>query len=286
MRYSQSSQTVLVTFVLNCAKHKIPDRLTNLAGELTEQFQAIKGVCVNCNEKKGNRILGEEIICLSGESFIEEVLRTDRDEFPDILREGLTFRLSPLSFFQVNTSQAQILLELIADQVRQYIEQSELKEKADITLLDAYAGVGTIALWLSPFVSKVLAVESNAEAVKDGKINQSLNEINNVQFHLDKVEDFLPELLSEKTPIEILVLDPPRQGLSPLVIESIIKLQPKLIIYVSCNPVTLARDLKLILNQKDDCQQNLIGYKVEKIVPVDLFPQTYHIESITVLKRK
>ena len=117
---------------------------------------------------------------------------------------------------------------------------------------------------------------------------------------MSKVEEYLPTLLQEKIPIHIVVLDPPRQGLESAVIEAIMKLQPDLIIYVSCNPVTLARDLRQILVNsakelsdqsyngkiKNDCLKDQSGYKVEKIIPVDLFPQTYHIESITVLKRQ
>ena len=161
--------------------------------------------------------------------------------------------------------------------------------------------MGTIALWLSPFVAKVIAIENNPQAVKDGQANQQLNNIENVQFQLDKVEDYLPKVLKNKTPINIIVLDPPRQGLSPEVIESVMKLQPELIIYVSCNPVTLARDLRIILSPEqpdlaaqiqagaateNSCLKSNSGYKVEKIIPVDLFPQTYHIESVSVLKKR
>ncbi len=149
------------------------------------------------------------------------------------------------------------------------------------------------------FRFKIIAIESNAQAVKDGQVNQKLNNIENVQFQLNKVEDYLPIILKNKSGIDILVLDPPRQGLNAKVIESIMKLQPELIVYVSCNPVTLARDLRLILSPpadmseinsaaeiKNDCLKYSSGYKVEKIVPVDLFPQTYHIESVSVLKKQ
>ncbi len=309
MRISEAKQAVLVTFVLNCNEKNIPTFMATLSTELMEQFSQIKGVCVNYNEAKGNRILGEQTICLAGEPFIEEVLRTEKTDFPDILKEGLKFQLSPASFFQVNTKQALTLLELIAQEITMYLSEKSpadknkesTKQNNDITLLDAYAGVGTIALWLAPFVSKVIAIENNAQAVKDGQTNQSLNKISNVQFQLARVEDYLPTLLKDKTAIQAIVLDPPRQGLDPKVIDSIIKLQPELIIYISCNPVTLARDLRLILtgstsdlssdnttlpDKENGCQKLGSGYKVEKIVPVDLFPQTYHIESVTVMKRQ
>jgi len=298
MRISEAKDEVLVTFVVNCNEKNMPLFMPTFADELMEKFSQIKGVCVNYNEAKGNRILGEQTACLAGQPFIEEILRTQKPDFPEILKEGLKFQLSPASFFQVNTEQALTLLELVAQEVKTFLEATPNK---NITLLDAYAGVGTIALWLAPFVSNVIAIESNIQAVKDGQTNQALNKISNVQFELAKVEDYLPTLLKNETSVQAIILDPPRQGLAPEVIETIIKLQPELIIYISCNPVTLARDLRLILStslvsltspdaidseKKNDCIKLDSGYKVEKIVPVDLFPQTYHIESITVMKKQ
>ncbi len=282
MRFSEAQQNVLVTLVVNCRANSIENHLKKLASELMVQIPSVVGVCANCNQEKGNRILGEETVCLAGQSYIEEILRTEKADFPVPLKEGLKFQLSPTSFFQVNTGQAVTLLDLIGQEVKDFIEAGRRGGLCPalpptINLLDAYAGVGSIALWLAPFVDKVLAVEENAAAVKDGENNLKLNKINNVQFHPAKVEDFLPSLLKEGTAVSIAVLDPPRQGLNPAVIETIIKLAPPMIIYVSCNPATLARDLRMILP--------FHGYKVEKIIPIDLFPQTYHIESITVLKK-
>jgi len=282
MRFSEAHKNVLVTLIVNSQADKLPVSLKKLANELISQNKSIIGVCANCNPLKGNRILAEQTVCLAGQAYIEEVLRTEKSDFPDVLKKGLKFQLSPTSFFQINTSQAVTLLEIITSEIKAYLEDNNAlnarKEAGNkITVLDAYAGVGSIALWLSPFVDEVLAVEDNADAVRDGKHNISLNKIENIQFHQAKVEEFLPLLLKEGTSIPIVVLDPPRQGLNPTVIESIKALSPAMIIYVSCNPVTLARDLRLILASS--------GYRVEKIVPVDLFPQTYHVESVTVLKK-
>jgi len=278
MRFSEAHKNVLVTLIVNGSSDKSPPRLKKLADDLMSQNESVVGVCINFNQLKGNRILAEETICLAGKPYIEEVLRTNEPDFPDLLKQGLTFQLSPTSFFQINTSQAVTLLELITAEIRTYLKQNNLKDGANnITVLDAYAGVGSIALWLSPFVAEVLAVEDNADAVKDGMRNVSLNGIENIQFHQSKVEDFLPSLLKEGKSVPIVVLDPPRQGLNPTVIDSIRALSPDMIIYVSCNPVTLSRDLRLILASS--------GYKVEKIIPVDLFPQTYHVESVTVIKK-
>ena len=301
MRINQTHTEVLVTLVLNCQNNNMPSFMKELSTQLMAEFAQIKGVCVNYNTIKGNRILADDTHCLAGVDYIAEILQTTKANFPAILQKGLHFQLSPNSFFQVNTNQAITLLELIAQELQNFLVKRDNK----ITLLDAYAGVGTIALWLAPFVGQVIAIESNPQAVKDAQKNQTLNNIDNVQFHLAKVEDYLPEILASNTAIQVAVLDPPRQGLPPEVIESILKLQPELIIYVSCNPVTLARDLRTLLSplspdlsgqnqesaqestiDKNDCSELHSGYKVEKIIPVDLFPQTYHIESITVLKKQ
>ena len=293
MRFSEAQQNVLVTLVVNRAPDKLPPSLTRLTNELMSQNPAVVGVSANCNLVKGNRILADETVCLAGQSYIEEVLRTEKADYPTILKQGLKFQLSPTSFFQINTSQAVTLLEIITAEIRNYLKQNNLvpgKKEPDneITLLDAYAGVGSIALWLAPFVDNVLAVEDNPAAVKDGENNLSLNKINNVQFYRSKVEDFLPTLLEVNKKVPIVVLDPPRQGLSPSVVEAIMKLAPEMIVYVSCNPATLARDLRLILSNdttKFDDFGTKPGYKVEKIMPIDLFPQTYHVESVTVLRK-
>lgn len=296
MRINQKQDSILVTLVLNCSKIKLPVAIGKIASSLMASFPEIKGFCVNFNEQKGNRILGDKTACIAGQSYIEEILSTNKNDLPESLRRGIKFRLSPESFFQVNTKQAIRLLEVIAAEVKNFVGHNLGRE---IVLLDAYAGVGTIALWLAPLVAKVQAVESNAQAVKDGEFNKDLNGMDNVQFELKKVEEFLPGLLeTEKKKPDIVVLDPPRQGLNPEVIRTIMKLKPELIIYVSCNPVTLARDLRLMLNDQDiednianaevkkDCFESDNGYKVEKIVPVDLFPQTYHVESVSVLRRQ
>ncbi len=309
MRINKTHSHVLVTLVLNCQNTNMPSFMKDLALQLMEKFPEVKGVCVNYNTAKGNRILADDTLCLAGEPYIAETLNTTNPDFPAILQEGLKFQLSPNSFFQVNTSQAITLLELIAQELKDHLSQrgasytqtNIASNDNKVTLLDAYAGVGTIALWLAPFVSQVIAIESNPQAIKDGQTNQALNNLDNVQFHLAKVEEYLPEVIENQSPIQVIVVDPPRQGLDPQVIEAIIKLQPELILYVSCNPVTLARDLRTLLSSpasdlsaempdqspaEDDCLKVSTGYKVEKIIPVDLFPQTYHIESLTVLKRQ
>jgi 23S rRNA (uracil1939-C5)-methyltransferase len=270
-RYSFDRQSILLTLVVNCSVADLPmNRLQQLAREIQEQVPEITGVLVNCNSSKGNRIFGEQTISISGESHLIERLSSTRPDRHESLRQGLQFQLSPTSFFQVNTSQAVELLELVMDGVLSFGHNR-------IPLLaDTYAGVGTIAMWLSPVAEKVLAVEEFPQAVADGQVNLQLNDIQNVEFQSGSVEQVLATWVKEGLKPDVMVLDPPRKGISPEAMEQIVKLQVAGLVYVSCNPATLARDLKIL-------QEN--GYKTKEIQPLDMFPQTYHVESVAVLER-
>ncbi|PWT99637.1 MAG: 23S rRNA (uracil(1939)-C(5))-methyltransferase RlmD [Candidatus Melainabacteria bacterium] len=280
-RYSEENEQILVTLVVNCAKTKIPDYLKQAALDIAEKLSSVVGVCLNFNTKPGNRILGEETVCITGKPYLEETLKTKRTDYPEELKTGLTFRLSSSSFFQVNTEQAVNIFECLSDFILDFSSVAKVAP-AEMVVLDAYAGVGAIALWLSPFVKKVLAVEEVADAVKDGHVNLELNRIENVDFRLGKVEQVLPKLFNEGVRPHVVIVDPPRRGCSEKALEAVLAFAPPLILYVSCNPVTLARDLKLIIGDGE----SKCGYKTVEIQPVDLFPQTYHIESIAVLQRQ
>ena len=157
-------------------------------------------------------------------------------------------------------------------------------------IVDAYAGVGTISMWLAPLAQRVWAIEENPAAVADGRRNLELNQIDNVEFICDTVESALPKLskdrhatpqtanteVADKESIDIFVVDPPRKGLSGTALSAILEFAARRIIYVSCNPVTLARDLKILEGA---------GYKTIKVQPVDLFPQTFHVECVAVLDK-
>ena len=151
-------------------------------------------------------------------------------------------------------------------------------------VVDAYAGVGTIAMWLSPLADEVIAIEEVADAVCDGQENAALNDLENVSFMHGKVEEALPAVIEEKGQIDLLVLDPPRKGIDPSVLKVIAETGPKTVIYVSCNPVTLARDLRILGNAGENGAY--FGYKTLRVQPVDLFPQTYHVESVAILERQ
>lgn len=286
LRMSFSSQKVLVTFVVNHAaadykafrKNEFLFAFTDLARDLMTEFESVSSVVLNFNQDRGNRILGDKNLIVLGAGYIEEKLATDDDRLPARLREGLNFRLSTKSFFQVNSRQAVRLLDQVA-----LAAQEALSGVADPVVVDAYSGVGTIAMWLSPLAGEVVAIEEVADAVSDGQENCTLNGLSNVSFMLSKVEDALPALIAEKGKIDLLVLDPPRKGIDPEVLQAIIQAGPARVIYVSCNPVTLARDLRILANPGENGEN--FGYKTIRVQPVDLFPQTYHVESMTVLER-
>ena len=176
----------------------------------------------------------------------------------------LIFYISPSAFFQVNTNQAIKLY----DKVKEYAALN----KEDI-VLDLYCGTGTIALYLSDSCKKVYGIEINEDAIKDANVNKEKNNIKNAQFYALNANQFLSKINDK---IDVLVVDPPRGGLDNKTINSILKLKPKRIVYVSCDVSTLARDLKL-LNE---------DYQVLEVTPVDMFPNTCHIENVCVLEKR
>jgi 23S rRNA (uracil1939-C5)-methyltransferase len=287
LRTSFANGDILVTLVLNISPEKFDNstyisRLKELAQELIDQHENVVGFSVNFNPNKGSKILGDQTITLLGAQYITETLRLERTDFPQAVREGIDFRLSPTSFFQVNSAQASKMLEVISDIVLKEVS-TQTSRKASL-IVDAYAGVGAIAAFMSEFADKVIAIEEYEQAVADGRVNMTLNNIDNVEFHCGKVEKLLPEILSsgvngqseEKLIPEVLIVDPPRKGVDPLVLNTIVDMQVKTIIYVSCNPVTLARDLKILAAS---------GYIASEIQPLDMFPQTFHVESIATIRR-
>jgi 23S rRNA (uracil1939-C5)-methyltransferase len=287
LRYSFARNRVLATLIINAEPpagqglgEGLEERLSDIAQDVMNVVPELVGVCANFNPRAGNRIMGDTTICLHGEEHIVEVLRSNLPAAPEALRNGIQYSLSSTSFFQVNSWQASVLLDQILLAVSPDLGQdaaTTVFSKKIPLLLDAYAGVGTMALWLAPLCDRVLAIEEWQGAVDDGLKNRELNGIANVEFISARVEDEVPRLLEQGVKPDVIVVDPPRKGLHPRALESLISLQAAKIVYVSCNPATLARDLRILEDN---------GYKTKRIQPVDLFPQTHHVESVTILERQ
>lgn len=235
--------------------------------------------------------MGGSTVTIDGVGKIEETLFSNDPALTKQHRDGIKFALSAASFFQINTRQTELILARIYKEV--FGDTADSADARSQLILDAYAGVGTIALWLAPGAHKVVAIEEHPQAVLDGRTNVELNNFNNIDFEEGDVEKVLPELIKRKLKPDCIVLDPPRKGVSESVIDSVLQLAPRKIVYMSCNPVTLARDLARLISNSSSTSNGPEnreigennGYKVERILPFDMFPQTYHVESLALLKR-
>ena len=234
---------------------KIP-REKELVSEITGHFPKVKTIIKNINRKNTNVILGQQNINLYGEGYI-------KDELGDYV-----FKISPLSFYQVNPLQAECLYQM-------GVEAAKIT-KQDI-VFDLYCGIGTISLFMSKFAKKVYGIEIVKEAVEMAKENARLNQVNNVDFIAGDVEKALERLLYEQKVIpDVVMLDPPRKGLDSKSIENLLMIRPKRLVYISCNPATLMRDLAKLE----------VLYEVKALKPVDMFPFTSHVECVAVLQIK
>ncbi len=251
IRHSERTKDTLVGLVT--AKGKFPGPFFNdlKNPEFLKRFQ-VTGIVQNLNDKNTNVILGERSRALWGKNAFTERL------------DDLTFQLSLGSFFQVNTEQTERLYELL----QRWLLPGEG------AVLDAYCGSGAIALWLANKGRRVIGIEEFAPAVADAKASAALNGISNCEFVKGTVETVLPALPEDDTP-ETVIVDPPRKGCSETALNAILRLAPRQILYVSCNPATLARDLA-----------HLKGYQIERLAVVDLFPQTQHVETLVSLIRE
>lgn len=223
---------------------------------LKERFPEIKTIVKNINNKNTNVILGNKNIILYGDGYIEDKL----GEY--------TFKISSMSFYQINPIQTEKLYNLA-------IEKAELT--GNETILDLYCGIGTIGIFASKHVKQVYGIEIIPQAIQDAKENAKLNNIKNAEFIVGDVEFALSELIeTRKIMPEVVFVDPPRKGLDNTTIQNLLKVEPKKIIYISCNPATLVRDLKIFEKK----------YEIKDIMPVDMFPWTKHVECVSVLSLK
>ncbi|MBS5854527.1 MAG: 23S rRNA (uracil(1939)-C(5))-methyltransferase RlmD [Clostridium sp.] len=242
---------VMCIIVINGNELPYEDILVN---ELTHKFENIKSIIKNINAKNTNVILGNENINLYGNGYIKDILG------------DFIFKISPMSFYQVNPVQAEKLYNI-------GVELADIN-KNDI-VFDLYCGIGTISLFMSKFAKEVYGVEIVEEAIVAAKENACINNVTNTKFIAGDVEKVLDDLVNVKKIIpDIIMLDPPRRGLDNTSIENIRKVSPKKVVYISCNPATLVRDLAKL----EDI------YNIKSIKPVDMFPFTSSVECCAVLE--
>lgn len=224
----------------------------NFTKELLKRHPKITTIVHNINDKKTSMVLGQNQKVLYGKGYIEDELC------------GLKFRISPKSFYQINSLQTEVL----------YNKAMEFAEfKGTENVIDAYCGIGTISMVAAKYAKRVVGVELNQDAVKDAKINAKLNGMKNVEFYNDDAGKFM-ERTGEK--IDVLCMDPPRSGSDEKFLNSVIRMSPSRIVYISCNPQTQRRDIITL---------SKAGYKVEKACAVDLFPGTSHVETVVLLSK-
>ena len=249
IKHAHNSNQLMIVFIANT---DISNKFHDLINDLLTKFK-VDSIILNINESKTNVILGEKEILLYGNDKIIEHLG------------NFSFEISSKSFYQINPYQT---LRLYND----IVKIADLKK--EYTIIDLYSGVGTIGIFLANFVKKVIAVEYVKEAVLDARRNALNNNIYNIDFINDDASNAVTKILKDYGHIDVVVVDPPRKGLTIQGIETIVEMKPNKIIYISCDPATLARDIKEFVN---------LGYNLKTIQPYDMFPHTDHVESIILM---
>ncbi|TCL37173.1 23S rRNA (uracil1939-C5)-methyltransferase [Anaerospora hongkongensis] len=252
-RVGTATGEVMVALVT--AVDKLPSQEKVIAA-LRQAIPGLTSIVQNVNPKRGNIIMGETTRTIWGKDTITDKLG------------DLTFHISARSFFQVNTEQTVLLYG-------KAVEYAGLTGQE--TVIDAYCGTGTITLFLAGQAAKVYGIEIVKPAIADAWQNAQTNKIENVEFIAGDAVEVMPELYRNGVRPEVIVVDPPRAGCEPKVLETFVKMKPERIVYVSCNPASLARDLAILSEQ---------GYQTMEIQPVDMFPHTHHVECCVWLKRK
>ena len=253
VRVGFKTDEIMVTLV---TRTKTIPHVENVIETLVNKYPQIKSIAQNINPKVTNVIFGDETKILYGEPYIYDEMN------------GIRFAISPRSFYQVNPVQTETLY-------------SKAVEFAGLTgnevVFDAYCGIGTITLFLAQHAKEVYGVEIIPEAIEDAKMNAKLNNFNNAQFAVGKSEDIIPMWIENGIIPDVIVVDPPRKGCDKTLLDTMLEAKPKRIVYVSCDSSTLARDLKILIDG---------GYNLEVVQPVDMFPQTAHVECVAKLVRK
>ena len=253
IRYGFTTKEIMVCLVVN--GHKVR-KIEKLAERLAE-IPGMTSITLNVNRKRTNVILGDEILSVWGRGYIEDYIG------------GTKYRISPLSFYQVNPVQTEKLYSLALD----YAGLTGTE-----TVWDLYCGIGTISLFMAKRAGKVYGIEIVEQAILNARENARRNKIDNACFYVGKVEEVLPALYErEGIHADVICVDPPRKGCDAACLETMVKMAPKRIVYVSCDSATLARDLKYL------CAN---GYELRRARAVDMFPQTVHVEVACCLQRK
>lgn len=248
-------QTGQIMVVLVLGSPILPSK-NNFVKALLKEHPEITTIVVNVNNRNTSMVLGDKEQVIYGKGYIEDVLC------------GKVFKISPKSFYQVNPVQTEKLYGTA-------IEYAGLTGKE--TILDAYCGIGTIGMIASDKAKRVIGVELNSDAVKDAVSNAKRNGIKNIELYNKDAGEFMVQLAEQGEKIDVVFMDPPRAGSDEAFLRSVVKCNPEKIVYVSCNPETLARDLKYLTKN---------GYKVKKMRGTDMFPHTNHVESTVLLQRR
>ena len=251
VRVGCSTGQIMVVLVLGSPI--LPSK-NNFVKALRKVHPEITTVVINVNDKKTSMVLGDKEQVIYGPGYIEDRLC------------GMTFKISPKSFYQVNPRQTEVLYQ-------KAIAFAELSGKE--VVLDAYCGTGTIGMIAAPHAGRVIGVELNKDAVRDAIAGAKRNQISNIRFYQADAGDFMVKMADSGEKVDVVLMDPPRTGSSEKFLKALVQLGPRKIVYVSCNPETLARDLQFL------CRK---GYRMEKGVGVDMFPFTKHVEVIIMMQ--
>ncbi|KAB2331680.1 23S rRNA (uracil(1939)-C(5))-methyltransferase RlmD [Bacillus mesophilum] len=250
-RYGKETGELMVVMIT-----RTPDfpNKNKIVAEIVKRIPKVKSIVHNINSKRTNVILGDKVKVLWGSEVIYDYIG------------DVKFAISALSFYQVNPDQTKVLYD-------KTLEYAGLA--GNETVIDAYCGIGTISLFLAQKAKKVYGVEIVQEAIEDAKRNAELNDITNADFAVGKAEEVIPKWYEQGIKADVLVVDPPRKGCDEALLQTIIEMKPHKVVYVSCNPATLARDLRILEDG---------GYKTLEVQPVDMFPQTTHVECVALIE--
>ena len=252
IRRAVKTNQTLVVIVSNEAIFK---GSKNFCNQLIKAFPSIKSIVLNTNKRQTSIVLGEQEKVLFGKGFIVDELC------------GMTFKISPRSFYQINHDQCEAL----------YSKALSLITVKHPKIMDTYCGIGTIGLIASKNAKQVIGVELNKDAVKDAKLNKTFNKVDNIKFIQGDATEFMVEAAKQKVDVDVIIMDPPRSGSTETFIKAAVSLKPKEIVYVSCDPHTQVRDLKLFRK---------LGYDFKDVYPYDMFPFTSHVETCVLLQRR